>query len=90
MNTGAAEGQELSGGQRSSNVYTPLFMFYLLAWQERSGAQNENEQDVFLWVYYCWHYLNFPYEFLFSYSVDTVRLKDIENLISGTKLLYLN
>lgn len=24
MNTGASEGQKLPGGQRSSNVYTPL------------------------------------------------------------------
>lgn len=35
MTADAPEGKELSGGQGSCYVYTPLLVFSLLAWQAR-------------------------------------------------------
>lgn len=84
-----SEGKDPSGGLRSF-TYRLLSSCFLHLHGRPDKRLEARANMEFLWIYCRWRNVNFSYEFFSAVGLSHVRLKDKENLISGTKLSYLN
>lgn len=82
MTAEVSEGKDLSGGLGlfTRTLLSSCFLS-LLGGQDKRLKVRVNVE--FLWLYYCWIYLNSYCKFYSAVGLSTVSLKDKENLISG-------